>query len=82
MSTLQFHGMMGVASHSAITTTISGTSSGCVSLVIHVFLGNHVDIGPALNGILAGLVGITGSCSIVEPYAAFLIGNYGKYDSY
>lgn len=76
MSTLRFSGMMEVASHTAITTTISGATSGCTALILHVLMGNTVDIGPALNGILAGLVGITGSCSIVEPYASFFIGTH------
>mmetsp|Transcript_10004 Transcript_10004/g.13606 ORF Transcript_10004/g.13606 Transcript_10004/m.13606 type:complete len:458 (+) Transcript_10004:320-1693(+) len=65
---------MDVAQKVAVTTTMSAASGGLSTLLIHVACGHQVDIGPLLNGILAGLVAITAPCSVVEPYAAFFIG--------
>jgi len=62
------------AARVAVTTTLSAAAGGAATLGIHVALGNPPDVSPALNGILAGLVGITAPCPVVEPWAAFLIG--------
>lgn len=74
MSTLKFQGMMNVATKAAVTTTLSGSAGGCSALIMHVLMGNHSDIVPALNGILAGLVSISGGCAVMEPYIAFIVG--------
>mmetsp|Transcript_12892 Transcript_12892/g.27205 ORF Transcript_12892/g.27205 Transcript_12892/m.27205 type:complete len:515 (-) Transcript_12892:142-1686(-) len=73
VSTLAF-GSMAVAQRVAVTTTLSAAAGGCVNLAIHVAMGNPPDVAPALNGILAGLVGITAPCPVVKPWAAALIG--------
>jgi len=73
VSTLAF-GMMDVAERVAVTTTLSAAAGGCVNLAIHVAMGNPPDVAPALNGILAGLVGITAPCPVVKPWVAALIG--------
>lgn len=60
----------------AVTTTLSAASA-CVTNIVLAYGISHMqilDIGAALNGILAGLVGITAACSVVEPWAAFVIG--------
>lgn len=66
----------------AMTTTISATSCGFLSLVIKRFVSQNEDearweLDATLNGILAGLVSITACCGVVESWAAFLIGALG-----
>lgn len=73
VSTLAFS-MMDIAARVAVTTTLSACAGGCTTLLIHIACGNVPDVGPALNGILAGLVGITAPCVVVEPWAAAFIG--------
>ncbi|KAL6047355.1 ammonium transmembrane transporter [Balamuthia mandrillaris] len=79
-STLLATGVSHIAARCAVTTTISaGTASMC-TLVIGVCWSLWVekefviDISLSLNGILAGLVGITSSCAVVQPWAALIIG--------
>eukprot|EP00951_Prasinocladus_malaysianus_P046691 scaffold647874_cov47-Prasinocladus_malaysianus.AAC.1 len=72
-STLSF-GMMRVSARIAVTTTLSACSGGLCCLIIDVLHGNMPSVAPVLNGILAGLVGVTGACSVVEPYASIVIG--------
>jgi len=69
-----------VAALCAVTTTLSG-ASGCVSaLFTDTIIGMltegeaEYDLTMAMNGALGGLVGITANCSVVEPWAAVLIG--------
>jgi len=73
VSTLAFQYMV-VAARCAVTTTLAACAGGSGVLIIHVAMGNPPDVGPALNGILAGLVSITAGCPVMEPWAAFLTG--------
>jgi len=68
---------MGTAAIAAANTTVSAAAGGLACLIISILLGKPGDIGPLLNGILAGAVSITASCAFVEPYAAFFIGTIG-----
>ena len=65
---------MVTASLAAVNTTLSAASSSMTVLILHVCQGNPIQIAPGLNGLLAGLVGITAGCAVVEPYASCLIG--------
>jgi Amt family ammonium transporter len=71
------YGCMGTAAIAAANTTISTAAGGLTCLFINVVLGKPGDVGPLLNGILAGAVSVTASCAYVEPYAAFIIGMVG-----
>lgn len=65
------------ASRCAVTTTIAAAAAGVTTLIV-IKLRDHIfDLLACLNGILAGLVAITGSCAWVEPYAALVIGIIG-----
>lgn len=67
------------ASRAAVTTTIAAASAGVTTLIV-IKLRDHIfDLITVLNGILAGLVAITGSCPWVEPYAALVIGIIGAF---
>jgi len=64
----------------AITTTLAG-ASGCVTaMFFDTFMEMRetgeasYDLTMAMNGCLAGLVGITAGCSVVTPWAAVIIG--------
>jgi Amt family ammonium transporter len=64
----------------AVTTTIAAASGSVSAMFTDMFLERRktgetmYDITMCMNGALSGLVGITAGCSIVEPWAAFVIG--------
>jgi len=69
-----------IAALCAVTTTLSA-AAGCVSAMFtDTILGMistgeaEYDLTMAMNGCLGGLVGITANCSVVEPWAAVMIG--------
>lgn len=66
-----------VANRCAVNTTLAGASGGVVTLIVLKFRDHFFDLLGCLNGILAGLVGITASCAFVDPWAAVLIGAIG-----
>ena len=76
VSTLAFE-YMETAARVAVTTTLGAAAGGVTTLSIHYFLTKSLDVGPMCNGILAGLVSVTGNCVVVEPWAAALIGLIG-----
>merc|ERR550537_23833 len=82
VSTLCLIGCMGNAMRAAFMTTLAAGAGGCTGLATDVAMGNPPDIGPALNGILGGLVSITASCAVVDGYAAVFIGIIGALVEY
>lgn len=70
-------GSMGLAAKVAVNTTLGAAGGGVVSFLLGRFFTGTLDIGPALNGILGGLVAITGPCATVDPWAALIIGFIG-----
>jgi Amt family ammonium transporter len=64
----------------AVTTTMAA-ASGCVTAMLaDTFLEVRrtgevsYDLTRAMNGVLAGLVGVTAGCAVVKPWAAVVIG--------
>lgn len=73
-------GLPATASLCAVNTTI-GAAAGCISGMVTDSLlearkTGHVsyDLTMAMNGCLGGLVAITAGCSVVDPWAAVIIG--------
>lgn len=55
--------------------TLLASSAGAVAALLYVWaLYNKPDLGMACNGLLGGLVAITGACAFVSPAAAVLVG--------
>jgi len=74
VSTLQIQDKSLLAAKVAVTTTLSA-ASGAVTVTLYQKIVNNVwDLLASLNGVLAGLVGITAGCAVVDPWASFVIG--------
>jgi len=58
----------------ALTTTLGGASGCVVALLTAWILFGKPDLTMALNGALAGLVGITANCDRVDQVSALIIG--------
>ncbi|NEQ45865.1 MAG: ammonium transporter [Leptolyngbya sp. SIOISBB] len=58
----------------AITTNLSGAAGGTIATFVSWIKGGKPDLGMVINGILAGLVGITAGCNQVSLPAAIIIG--------
>jgi len=84
-STLAIVGYQEVAAKVAATTTLAAAAGGLTNLIFHFQLSKRsspdhhgiYDVAEVCNGILAGLVSITAACSVVEPWAAVVIGFIG-----
>jgi len=69
-----------IAALCAVTTTLSAATGSITAMFADTLMTmcteGHAeyDITMAMNGALGGLVGITAGCSVVEPWAAVLIG--------
>lgn len=48
------YGCMALASRIAVNTTLAAAAGGLTSLLCEAMLGHPGDVGPILNGILAG----------------------------
>ena len=58
----------------AVNTMLSSAGGALVSLLYVMWVSGKPDIGMCCNGLLGGLVAITGCCAFVAPAAAVLIG--------
>lgn len=57
-----------------LNTNLAAASGGIGALLLSLWYRRRPDVGLVMNGALAGLVGITASCHVVEPWAALAIG--------
>jgi len=73
-STLAIGGYGNLAAKVAVNTTISAAAAVITGTLLSKFTEGHWDLSLAMNSILAGLVGITAPCSVVNPWHALLIG--------
>jgi Amt family ammonium transporter len=68
------------AANAAVSTALSGATGGVSALVTNLWLEErrtgepHFSLKMCMNGALSGLVAITASCALVEPWAAVVIG--------
>jgi len=76
-STLAFDGAN--AGKVATTTTLAAATASLSSLAFSKYLSKNSewDLDQGLNGVLAGLVSITAGCSVVDEWAAIMIGLIG-----
>ena len=61
-------------SHVFLTTNLAACAGGLSSLVVAWFKYKKPSLSLTLNGVLAGLVGITAGCDLVSPLGAVIIG--------
>lgn len=73
-STLALVGLPRIAAHVAVNTTLSAAFGGLTALVwARIFL-KEWDLVRTCNGVLAGLVSITGGCAYLHSWAAVITG--------
>lgn len=58
-----------------LNTCMAGIWGGLASTVLHQVSKRYVDVGSSLNGIIAGLVGVTAACHAVSPLESAFIGS-------
>ena len=58
----------------AVTTTLAACAGAFTATMLAYFRSGKWDLAAALNGSLAGLVGITAGCAFVMPWASIVIG--------
>ena len=61
-------------SHVFLTTNLAGCAGGLIALFVSWFKYGKPSLSLTLNGVLAGLVGVTAGCDVVSPVGATLIG--------
>ena len=64
----------GVVSFVLVTTSLSACMGGLGGFITARFVFKRLDLGMVLNGILAGLVGITAGADVIPPIWAMVVG--------
>ncbi|MFP4661874.1 MAG: ammonium transporter [Halanaerobiales bacterium] len=59
----------------AVTTNLAAAAGATMTMIVSWIKYGKPDVSMTLNGVLAGLVGITAGCASVSPLAAILIGS-------
>ena len=63
-----------ITAYIAVTTTLAASAGAVAAMLVSWILFSKPDVTMALNGALAGLVGITANCNQVALWAAIVIG--------
>ena len=58
----------------AVNTTLAAGAGGCGGMILAWILFGKPDLSMAMNGVLAGLVGITANCHLVTNNEAIIVG--------
>lgn len=64
----------GLVSFVLVTTSLAACAGGLGGFLGSYIMFKRMDLGMVLNGILAGLVGITAGADVIEPMNALLVG--------
>ncbi|CAM9980023.1 unnamed protein product, partial [Chrysoparadoxa australica] len=64
----------GLTSFVLVTTCLAASAGGLGAFIAAYFMFKRLDLGMVLNGILAGLVGITAGADVIEPPMAIVVG--------
>ena len=64
----------GLTSFVLVTTSLAACAGGIGGFIAGYFVFKRLDLGMVLNGILAGLVGITAGADVIEPMSAIFVG--------
>jgi Amt family ammonium transporter len=57
-----------------VTTCLAAAAGGIGAMIAYTFISSKPDLSMSLNGILAGLVGITAGADVINPGSAILVG--------
>jgi Amt family ammonium transporter len=57
-----------------VTTCLAASAGAIGAMIAYTFVSSKPDLSMALNGILAGLVGITAGADVINPLNAILVG--------
>jgi Amt family ammonium transporter len=57
-----------------VTTCLAAAAGGIGAMIAYTFISTKPDLSMALNGILAGLVGITAGADVINPTSAIVVG--------
>ena len=68
------YGVQTAISHVFLTTNLAACTGGFLALIVSWIKYGKPSLSLTLNGILAGLVGVTAGCDLVSPMGAALIG--------
>ncbi|MFK7895109.1 MAG: ammonium transporter [Myxococcota bacterium] len=63
-----------LTSFTLVTTCLAAAAGGIGAMIAYTFVSSKPDLSMALNGILAGLVGITAGADVINPNSAILVG--------
>ncbi|KNA14587.1 hypothetical protein SOVF_106170 [Spinacia oleracea] len=68
------YGQWSAVGRTAVTTTLAGATAALTTLFVKRLLVGHWNVTDVCNGLLGGFAAITGSCAVVDPWAACICG--------